>query len=358
MEGKVRVVSLWVMLAFLFAAPVRESQAQTPMKLKWASPMGAPGIAAAGDVGLYFQQEITRRTNGAITFESYWGGALGSGPVHSELVQNNIAQVIQTYQWATPSRMPLGDFEYVFPFGPTDYEMVFKAMRKIRSEFPEFSKELADQNAILLSDPPQGSYNFLSKTPLRTVKDFEGKKVGLIGRYFGRWLPPGAQAVVRPSSERYEMLKSGVITVDLNPFDNQYQFKFHEMCPYFIENLTVITCCPMPIIINAPTFKKFSPEVQKIFREVGEQTELKAAREIYPEWWQKTLKLWRDGKVQNIKFREEEKTKWASTLEDIPAEWAGEVGKIGLPGFKIVQRWQEITAEMGFKWNRRWGVKK
>ena len=43
---------------------------------------------------------------------------------------------------------------------------------------------------------------------------------------------------------------------------------------------------------------------------------------------------------------------------DIPAEWADEVAKMGLPGWEIVKRFQEITAQKGYKWPRQWGVKK
>lgn len=113
----------------------------------------------------YWQSEVTKRTKGAITFENYWGASLGAPADHIDLLKDGIVQVAQFHQWFTPSRMPLGEFEYVFPFGPTDYVLVTKAMRQIRSEFPEFQKELKANNAIMIADIPQGSYNFLSDRP-------------------------------------------------------------------------------------------------------------------------------------------------------------------------------------------------
>jgi TRAP-type C4-dicarboxylate transport system substrate-binding protein len=305
-----------------------------------------------------FQEEVTKRTKGAITFESFWGASMGAPAAHIELLQNNVVQVIQTHQWYTPSKMPLGDFEFVFPFGPTDAELVVKAMRQIRSEFPAFAEELAKNNAVLIADTPQGSYNFLSKEPLTTIDGFKGKKVGLIGRYFGRWLPPGATAVVRPAHERYDLLKTGVTTADLNPFDNQIAFKLNEVTNYFIKDLSLTTCLPMPILMNLQTFNGFSKEIQNILLEVGREVEIRTAKEILPRWWDRAMKDWKAGGMEFITFRPGEKEKWVAGLEDIPSEWAADMEKIGLPGFKIVQRWQEITEGMGYKWPRKWGVKR
>jgi len=332
--------------------------AETPITLKFAAVFPPPGISLTSEIAANWQEMVTKRTNGRIVFQNYWGAALGAPAEHIEFVKTGSVQVVQTHQWYTPTRMPLGDFEYVFPFGPIDYELTVKAMRKIRSEFSEFAKELASQNAILIADIPQGKYNFLSKVPLRTIEDFRGKKVALIGRYFGRWLPPGATAVVRPAHERYDMLKTGVTDVDLNTFDNHYVFKLNEVTKYFIDNLSLITALPMPIIMNLQTFNQLPPDIQKIILQAGQEVELKAARETMPKWWEKAMKDWKASGTEFIPFPEAEKGKWAATLQDIPAEWATDVEKMGLPGVKIVRRWQEITSEMGFKWNRKWGLKK
>ena len=55
---------------------------------------------------------------------------------------------------------------------------------------------------------------------------------------------------------------------------------------------------------------------------------------------------------------EAERDKWAQMIPDIPAEWAVEVEAQGYPGWKIVDRWQELTTKYGYKWPRKWGVKK
>lgn len=350
---------LWVVLLLVFCVSSSSAwSAQKPIKIKWASVMAAPGVAPMGDVAQSYQDEVTKRTNGAVTFDSYWSASLGAPAEYIEMLKNGVVQIIQTHQWYTPSRMPLGEFEYVFPFAPTDPVLVVKAMRQMRAEFPEFAKELQNNNAIILADPPQGAYNMLSVDPIKSVADFKGKKVALVGRYFARELPPGAAAVVRPGHERYDLLKSGVTSVNLDPWDNMYAFKLHEVTNYYLDNLALLTACPMGIFMNLDTFKSLDPETQKIMLEVGKNVELKTAQVILPQWRKKTEDLWRAKGIKWITFPDSEKAKWAESLDDIPAEWAADMEKLGLPGFRIVNRWQEITSGMGYKWNRKWGLKK
>lgn len=328
-----------------------------PVKLKVGNVFPPPKTSLMSDILKNWEDEVTKRTNGLITFQTFWGCALGSPPEHYELAKMGTCQVAQFHEWYTPGHFPLGDFEYVFPFGPTDYELVAKANRQIRKEFPEFYRDHRRQNLIQLCDPPGGVYDFLSKIPVRTLKDFEGQKVSLIGRYFGKWLPPGATAVVRLGHERYDLLRAGVVKIDLLPFDLLYAFKLHEQTKYFIQT-NLISCCWNAIHMNLDTFNSFSPEVQKILLDVGPYIELKAAREIIPRWRKKIEKDWKDAGIQFIVFPEEEKLKWIKTIPDTAADWAKDMEGKGYPGNKIVQRWQEITADMGYKWPRRWGVEK
>ncbi len=191
----------------------------------------------------------------------------------------------------------------------------------------------------------------------RTIEDFKGEKVSLVGRYFGRWLPPGATAVVRPGTERYDLLHTGVVSTDLLPFDTQYAVKVHEVTNYYIA-AKILTACAGPILMNIDKFNALPPDIQKVFLEAGKDAELIVGSEIAPRWFGKVQEAWKQRGIVTIDFPDTEVAKWTTKLEDIPAEWAAEVEGQGYPGWKIVQRWQEITTEMGFKWSRKWGLKK
>jgi TRAP-type C4-dicarboxylate transport system substrate-binding protein len=349
------LITLVVVLSVVVQNASAQKSADKAVKLRFASFF--PENHMMSYIQRIWQEEITKRTKGLITFENFWGASLGAPLAHIELLRKGTAQVGCIHEWYTPSKFVFGNYEYVFPFGPTNYEIVAKANRKIRSEFPQFAEDGRRENVIMLMDAPGGEYGFMSRKPLRSLDDFKGEKVTLVGRYFGRWLPPGATAVVRPVAERYDLLRTGVVNIDLLPFEHFDAYKIYEVTKYYI-NAKFITALYGPVYMNIDTFKGFSPEVQKILLETGQEMELRAAREIIPKWWNTLTEKYKKAGITFIDFPDEEIKKWSSSLEDIPAEWAAEVEAKGYPGWKLVQRWQEITTELGFKWVRKWGAKK
>lgn len=349
---KTLCIILVLFLSFLMANSVLAEQ--KPVKLRYASFF--PENQMMSEIQLIWQKEVTKRTNGLITFENFWGASMGAPMAHLELIKKGTAQVGCMHEWYTPSRFVFGNFEYVFPFGPTDPEIVAKANRKIRAEFPQFAQDAKRENIIMLMDAPGGEYAFMSTKPLRSLEDFKGEKVTLVGRYFGRWLPPGALAVVRPVGERYDLLRTGVVNVDLLPFEHFDAYKIYEVTKYYIK-AKLTAALYGPIYMNLDTFNSFSPEIQKILLDTGKDIELKAAREIIPLKYNELMKKYKAAGITFIDFPDSEIAKWAALLPDIPAEFAAECEAKGYPGNKLIQRWQEITTEMGYKWPRKWGAK-
>ena len=350
---------LAVLAAFLIVfAQAGTSEAQkTPVKLKVSSALPPPSVNMKSELLQLWEQEVTKRTNGAITFENFWGGSLGAPAEHIELLKNGSVQVAQTDEWYTPGKFPIGDFQFIFPFGPSDRMMILEANRRMRKEFSEWDRDEARYNAKMMVFAPGGEYTFLSTKPLRKLDDFKGQKVTLVGRYLGRWLPPGATAVVRPAGERYELIRTGVVTVDMLPMDLMHAFKHYEIAKYSVSTRILIPSYGA-ILMNLETFKGFSPEIQKILVDTAMEAEVNHVKVSVPKWMDKIEKEWKTHGVNFFTFPEEERVKWGNTIQDIPAEYAAEIEGKGYPGFKMVQRWQEITTQMGFKWDRKWGVKK
>jgi len=160
--------------------------------------------------------------------------------------------------------------------------------------------------------------------------------------------------VVRPGHERYDMLRAGVVDVDLLPFDLLYSFKIHEVTKYYVQ-VELITCCGGCILINKGKFNSLSPETRKILMEAGKEAQLIGATVILPKWHKKCETEWKAAGLKFIKFPKEEKKKWAQSVKDTAAEWAKEMDAKGLPGSEIVKRWQEITEELGYEWPKKWG---
>ncbi|MEJ5357457.1 MAG: TRAP transporter substrate-binding protein DctP [Desulfobacterales bacterium] len=345
-----------VVLAVVLSSPAVVAAAE--YKLRCASIYPAPDVPMSmGKALQIWQEELNRLTGGKFAFENFYGATIGKGPEHIDLVGNRTVDVAQTFPWYTPGRFPIHGVTYVLPFGPSDPVLIVKANRQLREKFPQLVEDEKKNKVLLISDPPGGVYDFMSRKPLRTLEDFKGEKVSLVGRYFGRWLPPGATAVVRPMHDRYELLQNGVVNIDLHPFTHFHFTKVYELVKYY-TSVGLMAGFHSQILINLEAFQKMPPEIQKAVLEAGRIAEDKMAQEVLPAWFKSCQAEFEKAGVQFSKFPAAEIKKWADSLEDVPAEWAAEVEAKGYPGFAILEFWQKTTADLGFQWARKWGVKK
>jgi TRAP-type C4-dicarboxylate transport system substrate-binding protein len=347
-------------IACVIVLPVMASAASfKPVNLRVASVYPPPETSMAGAHLIEWEKMVTEKTGGAVTFTNFWSGTLGKPAEHLSLVKSGAVDIALSYGWYTQTQLSLQDYDYVFPFGPTDPLIVTKAMRQIYEEFPQIKKEMAAQNITRLFQSPGIKFYILSKTPVSTLSEFKGKKCAVVGRYFGRWVSAiGAVPVAAPGPERYTMLQTGVIDASMDPMDLHYAYKVVEQAPYALDANVLLTNW-IGCWINLKKLETLPAEVQKILIEAGKELEVKAAKEINPVWEEKIFKEWRANKnFKLLTMSEADRTAWAGACEDIPAEWAAEVEKTGQPGWEIVKRYQEITAQLGHKWLRQWGVKK
>ncbi|MBN1103311.1 MAG: TRAP transporter substrate-binding protein DctP [Deltaproteobacteria bacterium] len=347
------VMGLCAMVLIVFP---RITEAQ--IKLRVAGTFPPPTVSMQSAVAKMWLDEVSKKTDGKVTFQTFWGGALGKPQEHITLAEKGMADIVLTNAHFTPGKFPLGQFEYVFPFGPPDPVVVTKAKRQMYKEFPEFAKDWAKCNTIQILNASACLYQILSREPVQKLDDFKGKKIALIGRYFGRWVQPaGAVPVVAPAADRYTMLQTKVIDMDLLPLDMFAAFKIHEQAP----NLILVDALMgnfVDLIINVNSYNKLPAEIQKIMLDTGKEIELKVAQTEVKKWTEKTINEFKSKGVKIFEFPSADRDKWASLVEDIPAEWAVEVTGQGYPGWKIVDRYQELCAQMGYKWARKWGVKK
>ena len=283
-SGMFLMISCLVFVLFATQIPARSET------LRVSSVYPPPGQALPSLQLVTWQKMVTERTNGDIKFKNFWGAVLASPPEHLSLVQKGGADVVVSYGWYTPTKLPLQDFDYVFPFGPTDPYIVTKACRQIYEEFPEFRESLAKYNCVRMFKAPLGDFVFLSKKPINRIEDFEGLKCALIGRYFGRWIGvTGAVPVTAPAGERYTMLQTGVVEASFNPIAHAYAFKDYEQASFCLDP-DLFACNGISCWMNMDKFNKLPAKYQKVFIDSGIELETKAAKELNPVWTEKIYK--------------------------------------------------------------------
>jgi TRAP-type C4-dicarboxylate transport system substrate-binding protein len=224
-------------------------------------------------------------------------------------------------------------------------------------EIPAFKEELEAQNALLLANFVTMPYSILSKTPVTSLEDLKGKKIGLIGQYFGRWASPaGLVPVVAPMHERYTLMQTGVTVMDFHPMTHMNAFKVQELAKYHIA-VEALVGAPWDLMVNLEKFNTLPKYIQDIMVQVGKEAELVLADELRIQWDARLKREWEALGITFMQFPAAERAKWAALLEDIPAEWAKEMEAKGLPGYEIIQKYQAITTELGYTWARTWAAR-
>lgn len=353
LKGLLVVSLLLVFCGIVMAAEMK------PVTLRVACVYPPPTSALASLHLETWEKMVTEKTKGAVTFKNFWGASLGKPPEHLSLAQSGAVDLVLSYAWYTPTKLPLENFDYIFPFGPTDPYIAVKTMRTLYEEFPQFRKDLEKNNLVKMFQTPSNTFVFLANKPITNLNEFKGTKSAVIGRYFGRWIAAvGAVPVASPAQERFTMLQTGVVDSSFNPIEHAYAFKDIEQAPYCLDpNLISVACYSCWMNLNA--FRKLPENVQKILLDSGIDIEIEAAKNLNPKWSQMVWAEWKKNpKFKYNKLSDADRKTWAEKCEDIPAEWAAEVSALGYPGWDLVRRFQEISGELGHKWIRKWGVKK
>lgn len=343
----------------LIATLLGPAQAEIkPMQLRVAAVFPPPEVSMASYAIKLWMDEVTKQTDGKVTFRPFWGGALGRPPEHLNLVQSGAVDLALTTALYTPGVFPIHHFEYVLPFGPADALVVTKAKRDVINHFPQFREDLAKANIVPIMNPSGAAYQILSKQPVNSLEDFKGKKISLIGRYFGQWVgAAGSTPVVAPAADRYTMLQTGVVDMDLLPIDLFTAYKVYEQAPNYVE-VDALLANYFDLWMNKAKFDALPPELQKILLDAGEKIELQVAQEVVPDWTKRIMSEFEQKGVKFQRLSPEERAKWADMVHDTAADWAKEVEEKGYPGSEIVQMYQDATAKYGYTWPRRWGAAK
>lgn len=298
--------------------------------------------------------EITKRTEGKITFDKFYGSSLGEVKEHLDIIGAGVADLGETPLGAWPERAPLSAFgANAFPFGPADPVVTAKISLKIMDEFPAYAEgQVADDKVRVLGIWMWDTYDVLSTKPIQTLADFKGLKVGAWGIYYPKWLEAiAAVGITSPATERYILLKQGLIEATFHPIDAQWNNKDWEIAKYY----TFLDAGVGPnkdVSINLAVWNKLPPEYQKIFNDVyrnegmvrhGEELlKLRAADEA----------LLKKAGVTFYTLSSADKEKWAAAIPDLVKWWVDRMGTLGFGTVapQMAKRWISLSEEFGHKW--------
>jgi TRAP-type C4-dicarboxylate transport system substrate-binding protein len=320
--------------------PEGEKADQKAIEIKFST-WHVPASAECVDVWDPMLSELEARSNGRIKTTPYYGGALGAGVEHYDIVADGLSDMgYFTASW-TPGLFPLSDVlsmpvfvggkDVAVDIGNAMYEKI------LHQEYP-------DVKVLNLNGCVQ-SYFWTTK-PVHTLEDVKGLKMrtpGGLQTYMIEAL--GAEPVFMPLGDVYLSMETGVIDGIVTCPQLYYAFNLHEVADYAV--VASFGCVAEGVIMNQDSWERLPDDLKGIVEEVTENPfcltgglDVKAIDDI--------MKKLADAGVKFYELPTEEADRWnAIFTEKVVKKWVDQMEAVGLPGKETLLMYKEELDKHG-----------
>ncbi len=239
------------------------ARAQAPMTLRWAH--FAPEDHPANIAAKQFASRVETRTNGAIKINIFPNNVLGGPPEQAQQIK------LGTIDMGLPTQGQLDKFDKAFAavMLPFVFDSPAHVFRVLDGPAMDWLAPLAEkQGFVLLRNWEYGFRNVTNSVrPINVPDDAKGLKIRtppeLQIQASMEALGATVQAIAFP--ELYLALAQKVVDGEENPIPVIYYSKFYEVQKHLAITRHIYNNMIHTVGVN--TWKKLSPEQQKIFRE-------------------------------------------------------------------------------------------
>ncbi len=289
----------------------------------------------------WFAEQLKERTGGAHELNVFWGGTLAGISEIGDAVENGLADMGDLVVPYFPDQLPVNNAIGFFWPQPHSPKALADMMGEFHETIPQFGEELAKFNMKLIGLRPLGYYGILCREPVRSIEDFEGKRI----RSYGVALPAAIQAiggvpVSMSTVETYEALERGVLDcTPIEPVIARGQ-KYDEVAKYFID-VPLGASWGQYIVINQGVWDGLPEDLQAALTELGnEYAEYFTAEQT--RMTEETMTAWRDNPdFEVIEFPREaflEATENAESVAQARGQWIERAKSLGVPADDIAER--------------------
>lgn len=301
------------------AASAAAASAQEPRKLTYATFYGPNEFYEMS--AKYFMEEVTKRTNGKIVFQPYYGGSLLKTAEMSTGLAKGAADVAAAVPAAyNPREFPLTGV--IMPFVSENPIAVTYAFADL-AKTPELQQEYQRNNQKLLWALASGENSLWTNKPIRTAADLKGARIRAIIGVADGIKALGGTPVSIPWVEALELVqRGGAEGVSGTPFNQAVVTKVYDMAPYLSNAGRMGVYTPVTWSINLDTWKSLDANTQKVMEQVSAEA-VKKYLDGYKVEHAKAVEQARTAKINYVHMDDKEAERWKATaLPEIQKKWA------------------------------------
>lgn len=283
-----------------------------------------------------FMAEVTRQTNGAITFQHFPASQMGQPKDMLSLAQSGVFDVAHIQPAYISEKFPLASV-LEMPGLVKSSCAGTEAYLSIGTGDGILAKsEFAPNGVRLIYVVANAPYQFLSKAPIKTVASFKGMKVRTAGgNQDAAVVKLGAVPVRVSGPEMYESLQRGTTDSVVLPLVSVISYDLQGLVKYSTKTVSFGTTPSMYMVTDA-AWAKLSPAQQEALVTAGRNASMRACKFV-DEQFTATVKKLEDAGVTVQDLPPDETAKLNAELANVTAEWTKQMAGRGKPGEEIVK---------------------
>jgi TRAP-type C4-dicarboxylate transport system substrate-binding protein len=295
-----------------------------------------------------FMAEVTKRTNGAVTFEYFPSQQLGKATDMLTLTQTGVTNIGYVAPAYVSEKMPVSEVAMLPGSFQTSCQGTM-AYWKVAKDGVVASQDYAPNKIHLLMAVALPPYQILTvKSPVKTEEDLKGLKLRSTGGAQDLTLRTIGSVPVRMAApETYESLSRGTLDGVLFPLDSVVSYNVDKIVRYSTEGANFSSFIVAYSISDA-SWKSLKPEVQKVMAEVGDEIIRSACASVDKQDAEIKQKLTEAG-VQFLPVSTEFRGKLDDMLKDVGRKWAQGLDSRGKKGSAALAEFQKAVAEQPAK---------
>ncbi len=230
----------------------------------------------------FFIPEVAERTNGQVQMEVSSYPELGiAGPDTLRLVGDNTLELSIIYSGYVGGDLPILDIGNLWGLSPSE-EAHLALADAIDEDLVAVLQETTGGQPILRQYYPN---QFLfSRDTLRTVADFEGKKIRQHSTVLGDLLAGlGAEGQFVAFADVYTSLERGVMDAGVTAGEAGHSQRWYEVTDYLTGPI-VGSVAVAYLVMSGDRWDTLPPDIQQIMLEVGKEYDDLARKTLIEEW--------------------------------------------------------------------------
>lgn len=333
-----------------------QADAQT-RELRFAE-FGPNAGARAGGL-VWLDEELRKRTDGALGLDIIWGGALVGAAGAAQAISDGVADMGSVVPVYAPGQMVV--YEVVDTGEVADEYVGMLAAYELMTSHPAALKEADAFNIKYFGNYTTGPTQLLTRDkPVASLEDLEGMTIRTTGAHVPALEAFGVATVSMSQPKVYEALSNGSVDGSTTYYYVVNGYKQYEVANYMTETGLGQTL-GFGIIMNKQTYESLTPDQQAVIDELGYDFTVEMAEIMAKSRIETKAKLAEgiDGKkVEMIDAPEEMRKALIEVALKDNANWVAKADDKGLDGATIssewlalVEKYRDMVEKDGYPWD-------